>query len=271
MRIRQIGTLSETHIFNPSIVNEARLGFNRIFIAFNPANTIDPTSVGLGDGLSGKVGLPQTTLSDIGLVFGGPSGFPQGRADTTGVLSDTVTMLKGKHTIKWGGEFRRYLLASFAGNIGTLTFTTSTTPTSLLPDGSGHRLQHPAEYRLQPRLRRLHGRIRAGQLTKLTPDLTLEYGLRFEWNGTPVEGENRFTIFNPSTVTLTQVGTNGLAANSAYKQNYNLEPRAGICVGSFRYRQDRAARRLCLPGGSAGFGRGHGDGIQPSLQHRGLL
>ena len=40
-------------------------------------------------------------------------------------------MLKGKHTIKWGGEFRRYLVASFAGNIGTLTFTTSTTPTSL--------------------------------------------------------------------------------------------------------------------------------------------
>ena len=56
---------------------------------------------------------------------------------------------------------------------------------------------------------------------KVTPTLTLEYGLRFEWNGTPVEGENRFTIFNPSTVTLTQVGTNGLAANSAYKQNYN--------------------------------------------------
>ncbi len=76
---RQIGTLGETHIFNPSVVNEARLGFNRISITFNPANTIDPTSVGLGDGLSGKVGIPQTTLSDIGLVFGGPAGFPQGR------------------------------------------------------------------------------------------------------------------------------------------------------------------------------------------------
>jgi hypothetical protein len=63
---------------------------------------------------------------------------------------------------------------------------------------------------------------------KLTPSLTLEYGLRFEWNGTPVEGANRFTIFNPTTVTLTQVGTNGLAANAAYKQNYNVEPRLGF-------------------------------------------
>jgi hypothetical protein len=68
---------------------------------------------------------------------------------------------------------------------------------------------------------------------KLTPTVTLEYGLRFEWNGTPVEADNRFTIFNPSTVTLTQVGTNGLAANSAYKQNYNYEPRLGFAWDVF--------------------------------------
>ena len=225
--VRQIGTLSETHIFNPKFVNEARLGFNRINIAFVPANTIDPTSVGLGDGLSGPKGLPQTTLSDIGLVFGGPSGFPQGRADTAGVLSDTVSMLEGKHTIKWGGEFRRYMLASFAGNIGTLTFTTSTTPTSLF------QMDEATVFSVQPNIvsSRVYADSTAGFVQdnfKLTPTLTLEYGLRFEWNGTPVEGANRFTIFNPATVTLTRVGTNGLAANSAYKQNYNYEPRVGF-------------------------------------------
>ena len=37
----------------------------------------------------------------------------------------------------------------------------------------------------------------------------------------------------PPTLTLTQVGTNGLAADAAYKQNYNFEPRVGICVGPF--------------------------------------
>ena len=229
---RQIGTLSETHIFNADTVNEARLGFNRIFITFNPANTIDPTSVGLADGLSGKVGLPQTTLSDIGLVFGGPSGFPQGRTDTTGVVSDTVSMLKGKHTIKWGGEFRRYLVASFAGNIGTLTFTTSTTPTSYF------QTDQATVFSVQPNIvsSRVYADSTAGFIQdnyKVTPTLTLEYGLRFEWNGTPVEGENRFTIFNPSTVTLTRVGTNGLAADAAYKQNYNFEPRLGFAWDLF--------------------------------------
>ena len=224
---RQIGTLGETHIFNPNTVNEARLGFNRIFITFNPANTIDPTSVGLGDGLSGKVGIPQTTLSDIGLVFGGPSGFPQGRTDTTGVLSDTVSMLKGKNTIKWGGEFRRFLVASFTGNIGTLTFTTSTTPTSLF------QMDQATVFAIQPNIvsSRIYADSTAGFVQdnyKIAHNVTLEGGLRFEWNGTPVEGANRFTIFNPSTVTLTRVGTNGLAANAAYKQNYNFEPRVGF-------------------------------------------
>ncbi len=75
---RQILTLNETHIFNPNLVNEARLGFNRISIAFNPSNLTDPTSVGISDGLKGPVGLPQMLISDIGLTFGRPFGFPAG-------------------------------------------------------------------------------------------------------------------------------------------------------------------------------------------------
>ncbi|MGA2651185.1 MAG: carboxypeptidase regulatory-like domain-containing protein [Terracidiphilus sp.] len=229
---RQIGTLSETHIFSPTLVNEARFGFNRIAIAFNPANLTSPSSVGIGDGLTGNVGLPQTTLSDIGLVFGGPAGFPQGRFDTTGVLSDTATWLSGKHTFKFGGEFRRYLVASFTGNIGTLTFTTSTTPTSLF------QTDQATVFSVQPNI--VSSRVYDDSLGffaqdnfKVTPRLTLEYGLRFEWNGTPVEGENRFVIFNPGALTLTRVGTNGLAANSEYGQNLNYEPRLGFAYDLF--------------------------------------
>jgi hypothetical protein len=229
---RQIGTLSETHIFSPSLVNEARLGFNRISIAFIPANTLDPTSVGLGDGLSGKVGLPQISLSDIGLVFGGPAGFPQGRDSTTGVVADTLTLLKGRHTIKFGAEGRRYLVASFAKNIGSLTYTSSQTPTSFFQTDMA------TVFSVQPNL--VTSRIYDSSVGafaqdnfKLTRKLTFEYGGRFEWNGTPVEGANRFTIFNPTNLTLTQVGTNGLARNAAYNQNYNFEPRLGIAWDLF--------------------------------------
>jgi len=227
---RQIGTLSYVHTFSPSISNEARLGFNRIAIAFYPNNIISPASVGIVDGLTGNVGLPQTSVTDIGLVFGGPSGFPQGRDTTTGVLADTVTMLKGAHQIKWGGEFRRYLLYSFAGNIGTLTMTQA----NLANDqATGFSVQpNIIDYRIYADA--VGGFVQDNY--KMTPNLTIEAGVRFEWNGTPLEGENRISIFNPTGSggpTLTQAGTNGLAANAAYKQNYNLEPRLGFAYDVF--------------------------------------
>ena len=224
---RQIGTLQYVHIFNSNITNEARLGFNRIAIAFDPANLISPTSLGIVDGLTGNVGIPQTTISDVGFTVGGPAGFPQGRDTTTGVLSDTVTMLKGNHQIKWGGEFRRYLLYSFAGNIGSMTLTSANLAADVTP-----------VFSIQPNIidYRIYADAAAAFVQdnyRIKPGLTLEGGLRFEWNGTPVEGENRISIFNPANDTLTQAGTNGIPADGAYKQNYNVEPRVGFAYDLF--------------------------------------
>jgi hypothetical protein len=220
---RQIGTLSETHIFNPNLVNEARMGFNRISIVFNPANLIDPTSLGLGDGLNGKVGLPQITFTDISnFNFGGPSGFPQGRNDTTGVVADTLSILKGKSDLKIGGEARRYLVANFSANIGTMSasfanFSNDLANTfSIQPNTVSNRIYDNAVG------------LFAQDNYKVVPTLTLEAGLRWEWNGTPVEGQNRLTIFNPANVTLTRVGSNGLSRTGAYNQDFSLEPRLGF-------------------------------------------
>jgi len=44
---RQVLTLNESHVFNANLVNEARLGANRILITFDPNNTTDPGSLGL--------------------------------------------------------------------------------------------------------------------------------------------------------------------------------------------------------------------------------
>jgi Carboxypeptidase regulatory-like domain/TonB dependent receptor len=225
---RQVLTLNETHIFSPSLVNEARLGFNRISIAFNPANLTDPTSVHIGDGLSGPVGIPQILVSDIGLTFGGPSGFPQGRSDTLGVFSDTATKLNGRHTIKFGGEFRRYLAASFGLSIGAITYVS--TANNFMKDTATVFSVTPTS---------VSSRVYSSSVGafvqdnfKLTPRVTLEYGLRFEWNGSPVEGANRFIFFNPTAVTLTKAGTNG-QGRAAYAQNYNFEPRVGFAWDAF--------------------------------------
>jgi hypothetical protein len=224
---RQIGTLQYVHLFSSSITNEARLGFNRIAIAFNPANLINPASIGLVDGLTGNIGIPQTLITDTDFEVGGPSGFPQGRDTTTGVLSDTVTMLKGNNQIKWGGEFRRYLNFNFSANIGAMTLSSTNLAMDVTPIFS-----------IQPNTinNRIYADAGSGFIQdnyKIKPGLTLEGGLRFEWNGTPLEGENRISIFNPTNDTLTQAGTNGIPADGAYKQNYNVEPRLGVAYDPF--------------------------------------
>lgn len=219
---RQILTLNETHVFSPRLVNEARLGFNRIAIAFNPNTTPDPSALGLGTGTSGQVGLPQITITGPSLNFGGPSGFPQGRTDTFGIFSDTATYIAGKHSLKLGGEFRRFLNANFSGDTGTLGFNSV----------ANFQAGRATTFNITPAVisNRLYVNAVGGFVQdawKVTPNLTAELGLRYEWNGAPVEGKNRLTVFDTQTVSLVQVGTNGFG-NSPYKQNHNIEPRVGF-------------------------------------------
>jgi hypothetical protein len=223
---RQVLTLNETHVFSSAFVNEARLGANRINIAFNPNVLVNPTTYFLGVGVNGNIGLPQTTISDLGLTFGGPAGFPQGRADTYGVLADTATYLVGKHTIKFGGDFRRFLGASFNSDTGSLGYAT----TALFTNDMA------TSFSIQPVQVSSRVYVNAAALFvqdnfKLTPTLTLEYGFRFEWNGTPTEGANRLVIFDPGSLSLIRTRTNGLGI--VYKQNYNYEPRLGLAWDVF--------------------------------------
>src|ERR1051326_1900458 len=90
---RQIFTLNETHTFGSNLVNETRFGFNRIHIIFSPNAELNPLDFGINNGVTEAIGLPQISVGNVqagGLNFGGPSGFPQGRSDTTYVLSDTL-------------------------------------------------------------------------------------------------------------------------------------------------------------------------------------
>lgn len=223
---RQVLTLNETHVFSPKLVNEARLGFNRIYIAFNPSFRANPNDYHINDGINTALGLPQMTITDISLNFGGPALFPQGRTDTLGVFSDTATYLVGKHALKFGGEYRRFLNANFAGDAGTVGFNT----TANFINGVANVFTiTPSTVSSRIYVNALGGFVQDNY--KLAQNLTLELGLRFEWNGTPSEGANRLVVFDPATASLIRVGANGLG--SVYQQNYNWEPRVGFAYDVF--------------------------------------
>ncbi len=218
---RQILTVNETHVFSPRLVNDARIGFNRIDINFLPNITTDPTSLGLGTGTTGPNGIPFTTLTGF-FSFGGPASFPQGRVDTLGVFNDAVTYSAGRHSVKFGGEYRRFINANYTGDTGTLTF--NTLPNFQAGVANAYNIT-PSVQTSRVYMNAVNGFVQDDY--HVSPALLVELGFRYEWNASPTAGNNKFVNFNPTLDILEQVGTNGLG-RSPYAQNNNYEPRVGF-------------------------------------------
>jgi hypothetical protein len=181
----------------------------------------------INNGITSALALPQISVAS-GFNIGGPSGFPQGRGDTTAAFSDTLTWIHGKHTVAFGTEIRREYNNNIALNGGTFTFSsltnfladTASQYTVLLGNGNDKLLAPSYGFFAQDNF-------------KMTRYFMLELGLRYEANLTPSEAAGKSVVFDPTTVSLIQVGTNGI--DSPYDQNNKLfEPRIGFAWDPFR-------------------------------------
>jgi hypothetical protein len=228
---RQIGTWNYAHTFSPNIVNEARIGFNRIHITFAPNNPLNPVDFGISSGITGSIGIPQLNITGLTTNFGGPSGFPQGRDDTTYVVADTLSWQKGRHSLHFGTELRRFNNNNFTGDTGAATF------------GSVGAFQTGDInfFSITPGTRpsRIFAHSFAGFVQdsfKLKSNLTLELGLRYDFNKTPTEGADRFVVFVPgATQTSGQLVRVGSGIDNVYAQNNkNFQPRVGFAWDMFR-------------------------------------
>jgi hypothetical protein len=227
---RQILTLNETHIFGPNLTNEARFGFNRIHITFTPNALIDPSSLGIIDGIRQPIGIPQIIIGGLPtptLNFGGPAGFPQGRADTGVVLSDTVSYMLGTHSLRFGGEWRRFFNNNFNLDTGSFTFATATN------------FQQGAATAFSITLGDRSSAIAQGAFGlfiqdsyKWKPNFTLELGLRYDDNLSPSERFNRFVVFDPATASLIRIGSG--RSQIYHNNNKNFQPRLGIAWDPFK-------------------------------------
>ncbi|MGC2660150.1 MAG: carboxypeptidase regulatory-like domain-containing protein [Bryobacteraceae bacterium] len=104
------GTISWAHIFSPTIVNEARVGFSRLVTARTQANSdtdeykaigingYDPTTT-----LNG--GLPQFGLGRYSQV-GANDWLPTKEYNNEWDLIDNLSVTRGNHNLKFGAEFR---------------------------------------------------------------------------------------------------------------------------------------------------------------------
>ena len=222
--LRQLATITEDHTFGASLANTVRLGFNRIHLTFLPNALLDPTkfNINMPPGSPVATGLPLINVAGT-LLFGGPNGEPQGRGDTTAVLNDTLSWLKGRHSFAFGGEVRRAYNNNIAENVGAFTYSSfanflndsASSFTVTLGAGNNKILQPSYEGFAQDSF-------------KWRPNFTINVGLRYAWNSTPSEAAGRFTNFDPTTGTL-------VPAPQPYQtSNKNFQPRVGFAWDPFK-------------------------------------
>jgi len=192
-----------------------------------PANPY-PAGYSLNTGVTNPEfgGFPTITFNNgiAPLGVGGKPGIrgPQGQFDA----KDSVSYLRGNHAFKFGFE---HVVAFFddgslASVLGAMTFTSLTTYLQGTPSTGNIITGNPNE--------RLRERWYSGFVEdtwRISHNVTLTPGLRYEYNGPPHSVDNRIGTFDPTSPTgLVQVGP-GLAHPNLYNaEKYNFSPRLGL-------------------------------------------
>ena len=120
--------LHDTHAFSPTLINEALASFHRRDQpGGTPENHQTPAQPRIYRNHSGRSGCGGTAELQIigGINVGNTYEGPQARADNTWQYRDTVSWIKGRHSFKFGAEYRAYeqnQIFDFINN-GYLQFT----------------------------------------------------------------------------------------------------------------------------------------------------
>jgi hypothetical protein len=182
--------LTETHIFNPHWLNELRLGYYRDYFLFGavlPGTNFDQEA--------GIKGFEETQLSPsfplislsgyTGFPGSGSNNLPKANRIRTWQYTDSVSYASGKHDMKFGAQLYHQTHGFFNGQSqeGNFNFTTNYTGNSV----GDYLLGLPnSVFRAYPIA--LYGNY-ANQWAafwqdtyKATPNLTLNFGLRWAYN-----------------------------------------------------------------------------------------
>jgi hypothetical protein len=209
----RLASMSWTYTATANVVNEARIGFNRITqqqLAKEPANV---GQIGMARFNSSVFpGIPLFTTGDINPVFGGIStNNDQASVNNTYHFADTLAWTRGKHTLRGGFEYRRYqinLFNNFAsrGFLVYNTFTdllqgiTTLSPTTTVPGP----LQEFVGTGITDRGFRARDEAAYFQDDwKFTRRLTLNLGVRYDYLGPSVDVKDRLGNFDPSLLDAT--------------------------------------------------------------------
>jgi hypothetical protein len=230
----QIAGAHWTWIANPSLVNEARFGMNRVYQFLGTgecAAGVGPDTSYLHTGAQ-SCGFPQIQIQGF-QSLGGNANFPklQGPDYTFQVLDD-VSFTRGKHAFKFGAEVRRmqYHGGTFRFGKGNIAFRGSgsgaTAQTALQSFISGTPFR--GSLFVGDPVVTIHDWGYSGFVQddwRVSSRLTLNLGLRYEFVTPIQEARNQLANFDPN-LGLVQVGNQ---IDRPYQpQTKNFGPRLGF-------------------------------------------
>ena len=241
------GAATWSHIITPSMANELRFGF------VQESNFTTPP---VGDVSSlGLAGVPLTQFPTVGVTgyYGlGTSSYVRTR-DRHWIANDAFNWQKGRHSIQIGGEYMRYLDHNFTPGVlsGSYSFTgTFTSLPGVASTGSGLAdllLGDPASTGISTnnyefRYLTNYASAYIQDNFKLTSKLTLNFGLRWEFDGPTTEMNGQNYTFNPNLVDPTTgkmgaiqfAGINGAPSHFVPDDYKGFLPRAGFSWSVFK-------------------------------------
>ena len=236
-------TATYDRVIGANIVNETRVGALRWFLNIIPPDSAFNTAAALGiPGINinpNAGGLPGYAITGYATI--GDSGtYPEYSRFLTFQYEDVLTVVRGSHTLKFGGEFIRHRQDGFSGypTRGSYTFNGQFTS----PIGSPSSAAALADFALgTPNvitraelpgtfgLRKWYASGFVQDSWRVTNALTLNIGLRYDLNDPGSEEHNRQSNFNVATGQLVLPGqVSGLPNTLRYPDTNNFGPRLGV-------------------------------------------
>lgn len=223
-------SLVDTQIFSPKMIMEIRAGFNRQVqsrIALASGRNDISSELGIPASRDPKdFGHPIITISGFSAI--GDRGY-QTRAGTTGQIAASLNYTARSHAIRAGMDFRRILFFAGSNVRETIRFSGAQTGNAFadfllgLPSQTTRDPADSVRYHI---LNSYNWFIQDDYT--VSNRLTLNLGMRYEYNTPDVEKQNRLAQINVETFTYELAGQGGASRALYNPDKNNFGPRFGF-------------------------------------------